>query len=307
MKGKSLSILLTVLICISLLFTACTREEAEKISLKEVETQPAPTLKKDGLKIAVSAMISPKETFKYYREILDYISVKMGMPVELIQRDTYAEVNNLVRDDNIHAAFVCTGAYIDGDREFGMELLVAPEAYGEPYYYSYIIVHKDSNATKFEDLRGKKFAFTDPISNTGKLSPTFMLAKMNETPESFFAEYIYTFSHDKSIEAVVKKLVDGASVDSLIWDYTNVTNPEFTSRTRLIQKSPPYGIPPVVVPGGLAPEIKETLRDVLLNMHLDKEGKSILDNVKIDRFIIIENSAYDYVREMRKFVDERQK
>ncbi len=303
MTIKSGVIVFLALLCMSL-FSGCEREKAERVSLRDVEIQPAKSLQDNALKIAVSAIISPKQTFIYYREILDYISRKMGVPVELVQRDTYAEVNNLVRDNEITAAFVCSGAYIDGHKEFGMELLVAPKAYGRPYYYSYIIVPFNSKAKKLEDLRDKKFAFTDPMSNSGKLAPTFMLAKMGEMPKRFFSEVIFTYSHDKSIEAVALGLVDGAAVDSLIWDYDNNTNPEFTSKTSIIRKSPPYGIPPVVIPKDLSPDVKEKIRDILINMHLDEDGIAILKKVKIDRFVVIKDSAYDSIRNMKAFVNE---
>lgn len=293
-------------ICIYLLFAGCTKkEEAAKVNLKNEQGQSENVEEKETLKIAVSAIISPKKTFIYYSDMLDYISKKIEVPVELVQRDTYAEVNALVKDRKVSAAFVCSGAYIDGKRDFGMELLVAPVAYGNPFYYSYIIVPIDSNAKRLEDLKGKKFAFTDPMSNSGKLAPTYMIDKIGESPDSFFSDIIYTNSHDKSIEAVAKNLVDGAAVDSLIWDYANTTEPEFTSKTRVIIKSPPYGIPPVVTPARLAPELKEKLRHILLNMHLDAEGRSILEKVKIDRFVEIEDGAYDSIREMQRFLDEK--
>jgi pimeloyl-ACP methyl ester carboxylesterase len=56
------------------------------------------------------------------------------------------------------------------------------QAYGAAVYYSYIIVPEASPVRAFAELRGKSFAFTDPLSNTGKLVPTYMLARMNETP-----------------------------------------------------------------------------------------------------------------------------
>lgn len=121
---------------------------------------------------------------------------------------------------------------------------MAPQAYGDTVYYSYLIVHADSPICRFEELRNKKFAFTDPLSNTGKLVPTFMLAKMKETPDTFFQNFVFTKSHDRSIKAVALKVVDGATVDSLIWEYLNRTNPEFTAKTRVSKKSPPYSIPP---------------------------------------------------------------
>jgi len=35
-------------------------------------------------------------------------------------------------------------------------------------------------------------------------------------------------------------------------------------------------------------------------MDKDEEGKKILSNVKIDRFVILQDYAYDSIREMRK-------
>jgi len=83
------------------------------------------------------------------------------------------------------------------------------------------------------------FAFTDPDSNTGRLVPTFWLSQIGERPESFFSKTIYTYSHDNSILAVNRALVDGAAVDGLIWEYYHRKNPVFTSKTRVIRKSEP--------------------------------------------------------------------
>ncbi len=127
------------------------------------------------LRIAIAAVISHKETLILYKELLQYLSRRLGTQIKLIQRETYEEVNNMVRDMELDFAFVCSGAYVDGHDQFGMELLVAPVAYGEPTYRSYIIVPAASPANSLEDLRGKRFAFTDPMSNTGKLAPTYML------------------------------------------------------------------------------------------------------------------------------------
>jgi phosphonate transport system substrate-binding protein len=209
----------------------------------------------------------------------------------------------MLRTGKLDAAFVCSGPYIDGKKNFGLELLVAPQAYGALVYYSYILVKRDSRFSSFEELRGRRFAFTDPLSNTGKLVPTYMLAKMNETPEKFFKEIIFTMSHDKSIKAVAQGVVDGAAVDSLIWEYLNATNPEFTSKTRILKKSQPYAVPPVVVPHNLDPGLKDKLKMALLNAHLDPKGRKILQKMKIDKFAEIDDRNYDSIREMQGWLE----
>lgn len=296
---------LIALIAAALAIAGCTKkEEPKKISLENKETIAAttdidPTKR---LRIAVGGMITPKEGLAYYRNFLYYIEDKLGKEVAFVDREDYAEINDMLRNGDLDAAFVCSGPYVDGHKNFGMELLVAPQAYGETVYYSYIIVPKKSAIKSFEDLRGKSFAFTDPLSNSGKLVPTYMLARMNETPDTFFSRYIFTKKHDKSIQAVAQGVVDGAAVDSLIWEYLNRTNPEFTSRTRIILKSPPYGIPPVVVPKGLDPKIKERLRQIFLNAHNDNKGRELLSKMMIDKFVASDDSAYDSVREMKSWL-----
>jgi phosphonate transport system substrate-binding protein len=159
-------------------------------------------------------------------------------------------------------------------------------------------VNKDSPIKSFEELRGKKFAFTDPNSNSGKLVPTYVLGKMNETPDTFFKEYIFTGSHDNSIEAVSLKLVDSAAVDHLIWEYLNKNHPQLTANTKIIEKHGPYGMTPFVTSPETDPELKEKLRSILLNMDKDEEGKKILSKIEVQKFVIINDSSYESVREM---------
>jgi len=164
-------------------------------------------------------------------------------------------------------------------------------------------VAKDSPIRSFPELRGKTFAFTDPLSNTGKLVPTYMLSKMNETPEHFFKSFIFTKAHDKAIKAVAQGIVDGAAVDSLVWEYLNKNDPEFTSKTRVLAKSPSYAIPPLVVPHDLDPLLKKRLKSIFLTAHEDPRGRAILDKMMIDKFVVINDSAYDSVREMKTWLE----
>ncbi len=132
--------------------------------------------------------------------------------------------------------------------------------------------------------------------------PTYMLAQMGETPDSYFESYEFTYGHDMSIKAVAQHLVDGAAVDSLIWEYLNNTNPELTSATRIIYQSPPYGIPPVVLRTSLDPEIKIKLRKILLGIHEDEEGKEILKGMMIEKFVPANDDDYDSIRLMKAWM-----
>lgn len=267
------------------------------------EGQPASPGQQAVLNVCVGSMITPEEGYEYYKRLLDYIGKKLNVEVNFIDRNTYAEVNSLLKNKNIDAAFVCGGPYIDGHDEFGLELLCAPQVDGKPVYYSYIIVSKDSRVERLEDLRGKRFAFVDPMSNTGKLVPTFILKEeINETAETFFKECVYTHDHDKSIKAVSRGIVDAAAVDSLIWNYMDKKGDKNVKKTRIIRVSDAYGIPPVVVRPGLDSALKARLKGILLNMHNEKEGREILSGMFIDKFVEVADSDYDSIREIKALV-----
>jgi phosphonate transport system substrate-binding protein len=231
---------------------------------------------------------------------LDYLAKRLNRKVELVQRKTYREVNHLLKRGLIDIAFICSGPYAAGKDEDGFELLAAPEISGSHSYQSYLIVNKSSPYRELSDLRGKIFAFTDHESNTGRLVPLYWLALMDERPETFFSKSVFTYSHDNSIMATAKGLVDGAAVDGLIWEYFNQTKPDVTSKTRVIRKSEPYGMPPVVASSSLSRPMKDRVRHVLLTAHEDPDGRKILDGLKIDRFIEPQDDWYDSIRQMIK-------
>lgn len=300
-------------ICLILLLAlaswSCKKADEKKVTvdLKEkMETaRDVPAGDKNPLRVAIAAVISPRETAAYYNEMMKFIGTKAGRPIAIIQKKTYQEVNDLLEKREIDIAFVCAGPYVSGKRKFGMELLVAPMLYGKPFYQAYFIVHKDSPIRDLEGLRGTRFAFSDPNSNTGALVPTYTLSTRGETPQTFFKSVIYTYSHDNSIKAVAKGLVEGASVDGLIWDYYHDKNPQFVNKTRIMYRSPLYGIPPVVVHPRTPSSTKESLRKIFLGMHADPEGKRILDELKIEKFIEPEDSSYDSLRKMQDWLDSR--
>lgn len=260
-----------------------------------------PVENQDGrprMQVAVAAMISPKETFIYYQAIIDHLLAQLGYEAEMVQRKTYGEVNELLAEGDIDLAFVCTGPFVVSGGTAGFEAIATPVVRGEPFYRSYLIVHRDSEAQALADLAGKDFAFTDPESNTGTFVPRFWLNRMGTTPERFFRSFTYTYSHDNSIMAVARRLVDGAAIDGHIWEYYHQRNPSYTSQTRVIYTSEPYGSPPVVVSHRMAPTLKAALTQLFLTMHEDPEGRRILSELTIDRFTAPQNQWYAPVAEM---------
>ncbi len=291
---------------ISALFSSCVSNQSDSLPTVNLDQlSPLPTV--DGhvrpLRVAVAAIISPQGTVESYQPLLHYLAMKVERPVKLVQRRTYTEVNDLIRRNEVDLAFVCTRAYVIGKRKFNMELLAIPEIHKQRVYYAQIIARTDLPARSFAGLRGTVFAFTDPMSNTGYLYPNTLFHRLGERPETFFARTFFTYGHDNSIRAVVEGIADAASVDNLVLDYAIKREPSLRAQIRIIQTSPPFGMPPVVVSPGLRPQTKALLKDILLTMHEDPEGRKALEVLEIDRFVPGQDSDYDSIREMEQEVE----
>jgi phosphonate transport system substrate-binding protein len=249
------------------------------------------------LRVAIAAVISPRESFIYYRDLFDYMAERLDMKVEFMQRMSYGEVNGLLERNLVDMAFICTGAYIEGSDNF--DLLVAPLTNNQPHYNAYLITNDDSGIDKFEDTRGRSFAFTDHLSFTGRIYALKRLADLGETPDSFFEDITYTMSHDISIQMVSRNLVDAAAISGLIFDYLEIFQPEKVRNIRVIEKSENFGMPPVVSSLLMDQELKLKIQQLFIDMHNDERGKETLSKLLIDRFEIVDDSLYNSVRKIR--------
>lgn len=282
----------------ALMIAGCSAPENDQGVVGSLAGEPDPS----ELTVAIAGMVTPEEGLDYYLDFSEYIGEKVGKPVRLIHKADYAQVNDMLHEGKVDMAFVCSGPYVAAHDEFGLELLCAPVVNGKSSYNAYIIVPASSEATSFESLRGTTFAYTDPQSNTGHTVPIYMLTQAGENAEEFFGRTFFTYSHDNSIKAVAIGEADGASVDSLIYDFAASKDPAYTSKTRIMQMSAPWGIPPVVVRPGLDPQLVTRLRKAFLDADADSEGATLLAEMNIDEFVEIQDAAYDSIREMNDVI-----
>jgi len=238
------------------------------------------------IRIAIAPIVSPEKSVEMYESFINYIGKQLGRNPVALYRQTYSETNDLIRYRQCDMAIVCTYPFIRGEREFGMQALVVPQIKGEIAYQSVILVPQSSPAKTLLDLRGKRFASADIMSTTGWLFPAMLLMKAGENPRRFFGEHLITGSHDRSLQAVIDGFVDGAAVHGLVYSQIVAADPSILHKVRILAKSEPFGIPPVVIHPDLDPQLKIQLLSVLLSMHENAEGKSILEKLQIERYVV---------------------
>lgn len=221
---------------------------------------------------------------------------KLQRPVVFVQRGNYREVVDLIRGGKIDFAWICGYPYVRHRDE--LQLVAVPLWYGRPYYRSYLIVAADAPYSSLLDLRGKVFAYSDPDSNSGFLYPQYRLISLGENPLTFFSRTFYTWSHRNVVEAVGVSLADGGAVDSYVWETLNELYPRLTRLTRVIERSPEFGLTPFVARPGMAQDQLRRFQTLLLDMSNDPEGSELLRRMRLDGFAPAQPALYEGIMKM---------
>jgi phosphonate transport system substrate-binding protein len=253
------------------------------------------------IKVGFTAVIT-REDVKTIKDLLDYLSKKTGFSFSPVFARSYDEMDFYLFNGKVDLAYICGTPYVEGHKKYGYYLVAVPLTSDGPYYYSYVITKKDRPYRSILDFEGKPYAFSDPKSNSGSVAPTYFLLKNGYSPTEFFKPLIYTYSHYESIMAVYKGFVEGASVDSIVYEHTSLVAPYITTKLKVIQKFGPFPATPIVASKRLDPNTVEAIKNVLLVMHQDEEGRKILKNMGILGFTYLEPKHYETIAHMISYI-----
>lgn len=236
-----------------------------------------------------------------------YLSAQLKRPVEFVQRDTYRQMMDVVKQQEVDFAWLSTFPYAYMAKRGRVKLLVAPMTPGKgSSYAAYLLVPAtDTRSRSIEDLRGSIFAFTDPYSLTGYQVPLFWLRQLGERdPKHFFRKTFFTHAHGNTIAAVASGLADGGMVDSYAWDRAVSKEPALSGQLRIVTRSVDFGFPPIVSVPKVSAQDAAALRDVLLAMARNEEGQRLLKMVGLSGFEIADPRRYRNLAPMLDSADK---
>lgn len=231
-----------------------------------------------------------------------YLEARLQRPVVFVQRGSYREIIDLTLKDRVHFAWLCGFPFVrNRDR---MRLLAVPVYHGKPLYQSYLIVSaKDQTTQNLLDLRDRVFAYSDPDSNSGFLYPQYQLIRQGIRPDAHFRRSFFTYSHGNVVEAVAARVAHGGAVDGYVWDTLLLSRPELVDQTRIVERSPWFGFPPLVAAPGTSNDDLKVMQAVLLGMHADGDGKTLLRRLNLDRFEAGALPLFDDIARMARAVN----
>lgn len=255
-----------------------------------------PTQNSDQLRPAAQAIADYIE-----KEFKGTVEVEVFIPTE------YRGLIEAMRGGNLDFAFFPPDGYVIAHQDVGAEVLLKSVRGNGPYYWSAIVVRKDSGIKNVRQLEGKTIAWVDKNSAAGYVFPRAALIAAGLDPDKLFSKQVFAGKHDSAVLAVLNKSVDAAATfanddknKSGAW--TQFLKPEEAAQLTAIFYSKPIPGDTFSVSKQFLSKYPNLARGIAAAIQRIRTPKSklLMDLYRIDYMIPAKDSDYDVVREARK-------
>jgi phosphonate transport system substrate-binding protein len=236
--------------------------------------------------------------------IVDILQKRLGMEVQPFVATDYTGVIEALRGNKLDIAFLTPASYVLAKSEANVKVVLKSERKGSPFYYAAIITRADSGIKKLEDLRGKTFAFGDPLSTSANVFPRKMLHEHGIDPVRDFKQILNSGGHDATVLAVLNGKVDAGATYANSPDNNDTAwmrylkNPDDVKKIRAIAFSEPIPADNLVINANLDERTAKKIEEIFIELSHDAQGKKMLrDLYQIDGFVTATDKDYDSVRQ----------
>lgn len=245
-----------------------------------------------------------------------FLEEHCGLFLQPVIAKSYSELIRFIVEDKVEFAWLSPQGLITAEDTAEAKVLLKAVRAGQPYYWSVILVRKDSGLRELSDLKGKDFAFTHLGSTSGYVIPKSSLLGLGIEPEDFFSEVVFAGGHRDVINMILSGRVDAGATFAdhprgLVGSWTDEA---FHPRTEAAKLRPIYISEKI--PGDTftatkrisdaSPENVKKVVEALKAMGETRAGKIILtDLYNIDSLVDAKSEDYLPVREAFERVFQR--
>jgi phosphonate transport system substrate-binding protein len=235
-----------------------------------------------------------------YRLLAEYLSVKIGHPIELTMLSRYGNIVERIQTTEVDAAFLGSFTGALAAAQLGMHPVARPiNLDGSSTYWGYLFVRKESGIAGVENMRGTRLALVERATTAGYVFPVAYFRRHGVRDiEDYFEEIQFWGSHDASINAVLDGKADVGAAKNTIWEHLVRENPEIGNELTIVATSPKVPSNGLFISPEIDPAIGETIRSTLLALQASPEGARILAKLRARGFVPTDAESYRPVLEL---------
>jgi phosphonate transport system substrate-binding protein len=257
----------------------------------------------------VFSIIPTEETTQevnLYAPVISRMRELTGKSVEFFMPTSYSSVVEAMLNGWVHVGVHGPNSYVIArNRDERLEVFATyaklPGHLQEegPGYRAVLITRADSNFDTIESLRGQVVALADPASTSGNLLPRVVFQDQIDVGfDDFFGRVVYSGGHDLSTLAVHEGRVDAAFVATHRFDNVVERGLVELEDFQVVWGSNFIPQDPFVYRTDLCPDLRAAIRDTFLSLHEDPNAAAFLASVQSARFVPMQDSDYDIIRQI---------
>ncbi len=255
---------------------------------------------KESLTLGLLPEMNVFSQSKRFQPLAVYLSKKIGKEVRFTILSRYGNIIKSLQKKQVDGAFLGSFTGTLAIHQLGVEPLARPvNLDGSSMYFGHIFVRKDSGIMTVDDMKGKIMAFVEQATTAGYVFPlSYLQLHGVEKYQDFFKEYYFTGSHDASISAVLSGNADIGAAKNTVFDHFLETNPR--ARREIVILASSLAVPSngLCVSKDMDTELKNKLKNTLLRMKEDNEGKKVLKVLRALDFVETNKEDYEVVEKM---------
>ena len=262
---------------------------------------------KNPLKMAMVPSLETTKLLASGEKLAILLQKETGYHYEVSVPTSYATVIETLGAGKLDIAWLAPLSYVLAHDKYGAKVLLVTIRAGRKDYRGHIIARTDTGINSIEDIKGKRFAFGDPLSTSGTIYPKLLLLEKGLNPETYFSQVVYSSGHDKTVIAVYNHQVDaGAIYGGEVSDAREKVMelfPDVMKKTKIIAKTSPIPNDTVSVRRDLPADMAEKIKQGLIKVAKSDEGRrAVMDLYGIDGLTPTKDEDYNSVRRAAKML-----
>jgi phosphonate transport system substrate-binding protein len=260
------------------------------------QAPPAPAKKPSEEKLLIG-LIPEQNLFKQierYEPLAEYLFRKTGVEVSLKILPRYGNIIENFRSSGLDGAFFGSFTYALARAKVGVEVLARPVALDNiSTYHGLIFVRKDRGIRTARDMKGKRFAFVDKATTAGYLLPLDYFRNHGISDYNvYLKEAYFTGTHEDAVFDVLNRKADIGAAKNTVFQRLANADPRIMKELIVLERSPDVPENALALRKDIDVSLRNRLKESLLTMHLDPDGKRVLERFGALRFI--ETTDEDY-------------
>jgi phosphonate transport system substrate-binding protein len=237
-----------------------------------------------------------------YQGLADYLSARLGRPVELVTVNTYEAVLLDFQEEKIEGAFLGSLVAVLAMDRLAAQVIVKPEFPGQVNTYRGVIfVRADSPVTGVKQLAGHTMAMVR-TTTAGDLFPVCVLTRCQLWNSEYPCQPVWVGTHDYVVQEVMAGRADAGAVKNLRLETLLSQHTDWRIRRLTSSKAVPNN--PLVLRADTVAKLGPKLSAILLGMHENPAGREALSALGATRFLPCRTEEYQVVYDMVNHLGE---